>query len=735
MGIIATEIAQWRPIGGPTTHPVPPAPHKSSINPEPRTFTEARGHAHAPPPPPAAFTPPMAPLSSQGGWVYVTTDDPDKTAHCGYQANVGDYSTACGGLNPQLLTDALYWSKRRMPHRGGFLSVGLDVAQNGMCTQSFRGWYAAAGLTEPVTYIKSASEIAAVNFGLYSVVYVPSSDTRCTDGLTDQSNLALQTRSFIITSFVSDDHGSIIARRFDITSYINDAHGSILVQSQNAQTNPYLFFPGALNYVSNSYEDVNVTPYLGKFCPACTNQTMSRSGVSYHGYFTGPNGWLGLNPLLYKRGQCPNLFGPNQNCQVAALYGFNVKLTNVTCWNGDGSKNEAASDCWKCGDNWVDQTSANMYPEECDNGTMNGVSDATACKKEMGDPQALSTWVTGQDPCLNKWLGVSCSGSQVMGLDFMSIHIPRPSTPTPYLPMAADETDKAALLPVSLGELTSLTALAFGPTAKIWSSPSKLKDLRNGRTNVEGQLPAHWSGMVALTALAVAHNQQLEGTLPPQWSSMTGLRDLDLQDSGLQGTLPPQWSAMTRMGQIVLSTNNLTSSVPPEWGDNSAMDNTELCGIFPTFPVEVRVFYNNTKVSDQCAPPPAPPPGPPPPFPPLAPGTQVPIELFRATVARYIKDGSELPAVKGVEIVVTGRHVSTRFRVPTSSSMSTCGQSSIEAQIFIISTTMGLPTPNISADCSNGDAMDDPNLGAGSVNVPKRKLTSRKILSSRRWTQ
>eukprot|EP00798_Chlamydomonas_sp_ICE-L_P009543 gene9543-3720_t len=315
---------------------------------------------------------------------------------------------------------------------------------------------------------------------------------------------------------------------------------------------------------------------------------------------------------------------------------------------------------------------------------------------------------------------------------------------------------------------------------------------------------------------------------------MTGLRDLDLQDSGLQGTLPPQWSAMTRMGQIVLSTNDLTSSVPVdtlkttdplEWKDNEAMgalnivyltDNTKLCGIFPafpleisvyynntevnksyntklcgiipafpvemsvyynntgvnksyntklcgsypTFPVEVSVYYNNTRVNEPCAPPPAPPSGPPPPSPPLVPGTRVPIELFKATVARYIKDGSELPAVEGVNIVVTSRRMptrfrvptssmvstcvkifvtsrrmSTRFRVPTSSKVSTCGKSSIEEQIYIISANMGLPTPNISADCSTGDAMDDQNLGAESVNVQRRKLTPRKILSSRRLTQ
>ena len=55
-------------------------------------------------------------------------------------------------------------------NKSGILAIGCN---NNPALSSLQSWLTAASITEPVTYITTAAQIAAVNFTQFKLVYLP----------------------------------------------------------------------------------------------------------------------------------------------------------------------------------------------------------------------------------------------------------------------------------------------------------------------------------------------------------------------------------------------------------------------------------------------------------------------------------------------------------------------------------------------------------------------------------
>lgn len=69
---------------------------------------------------------------------------------------------------------AVYFATLKSAYLGaksGILAVGIN---GNPALSTFRSWLTAGGISEPVTYITSTTDIAAANFSRYKVLYVPS---------------------------------------------------------------------------------------------------------------------------------------------------------------------------------------------------------------------------------------------------------------------------------------------------------------------------------------------------------------------------------------------------------------------------------------------------------------------------------------------------------------------------------------------------------------------------------
>eukprot|EP00798_Chlamydomonas_sp_ICE-L_P009167 gene9167-16296_t len=327
-------------------------------------------------------------------------------------------------------------------------------------------------------------------------------------------------------------------------------------------------------------------------------------------------------------------------------------------------------------------------------------------KAELGDPPELSEWVTGEDPCVYEWPGVTCTGGIVTEIDLSGILDGASSSPTP------------GLLPPTLANITSLTSikisdapLILGKLPPQWSALTGLQHLEVVGTGALGKLPSQWSSLTQLSYLKVAGNS-ITSTLPQSWSTLQGLVTLNLSGNDISGSLPDTWSSLDDLTDLNLASNLLASSLPPSWtaaapGGMASLQiltvafNTGLCGDLP--PTGATVVFDSTALGKPCVAPLANAPPPTATRPTATPPGSGPISLFTASVDRFLDSVDELPEVPGVTYSISERRVQTSFRVPRSSRAADCEDQTINDEMLKLVELLDLPSPNISVDCSPAD--------------------------------
>ncbi|KAK7359898.1 hypothetical protein VNO77_01866 [Canavalia gladiata] len=177
-------------------------------------------------------------------------------------------------------------------------------------------------------------------------------------------------------------------------------------------------------------------------------------------------------------------------------------------------------------------------------------------KKELGNPQELSSWDPITDCCNQTWQGVFCeiiqTQTRVNHLDLFDLNL-RQSYP----------------IPPSIANLPYLDFLSFyripnlaGPIPPTITKLTKLRYLTVGYTNVSGQIPNFLAQIKTLVNINLFNNK-LSGPLPDSLSSLPNLEGITFEDNRLTGSIPESYGSFSkRLTSLRLSRNRLSGKIP-----------------------------------------------------------------------------------------------------------------------------------------------------------------------------
>eukprot|EP00798_Chlamydomonas_sp_ICE-L_P014898 gene14898-20942_t len=161
----------------------------------------------------------------QGGWMFLSHHEADESGLCA--KGVADPSITCGGLFWLAMDEGLTLATIRNPSLSGILVFGINGGAGGGAYDSFNIWLALTSYpSEPVTYLTTEAQILAADFSTYKMIYMPSSATYASDGVT------------------ADQSTWIMARNWDIETYINTHYGSVMKLAARDEDEPFGFLPG-----------------------------------------------------------------------------------------------------------------------------------------------------------------------------------------------------------------------------------------------------------------------------------------------------------------------------------------------------------------------------------------------------------------------------------------------------------------------------------------------------------
>ncbi|XP_050232581.1 probable LRR receptor-like serine/threonine-protein kinase At2g16250 [Mercurialis annua] len=202
-------------------------------------------------------------------------------------------------------------------------------------------------------------------------------------------------------------------------------------------------------------------------------------------------------------------------------------------------------------------------------------------------------WPIKGNPCTN-WTGVLCANGSVSGINISGFRRTRVGSQNPQfvvdalvnltrltsfnasrfrLPGSIPDLfgqsldslrvldlrfcDVRNAIPLSLGNLTSLTSLYLSGNSLAGSIPSSL-----------GQL-------VLLSVLDLSQNS-LTGSIPVSFGSLANLTSLDMSNNFFSGSIPPGIGTLFKLVYLNLSSNQLSSAIPAQLGDLSQLVDLDL---------------------------------------------------------------------------------------------------------------------------------------------------------------
>lgn len=188
----------------------------------------------------------------------------------------------------------------------------------------------------------------------------------------------------------------------------------------------------------------------------------------------------------------------------------------------------------------------------------------------------LASWDPTTDPCLDGWVGVSCSCD-------------------PYFTDPASATHYPVCTPLPPANGTDIPVLQLN-----------LGDVRITNFSIlDGDLPPALGSLSQLRVLNLeGHN--LTGNIPNEWSQLTSLEQLILSSNNVTGTLPGWLQYFNNLKYVFLDDNQLSGPLPVEWCAGAwwffdVRNNAGLCGPVPTCLYDRLISFWGTSLIDAVA--------------------------------------------------------------------------------------------------------------------------------------
>jgi Ca2+-binding RTX toxin-like protein len=159
------------------------------------------------------------------------------------------------------------------------LVIGSNSGQSLAATTSAASHAGGPG-AHAVTFVNTPAAIAAVNFNLFSAIYVPSSDANTTGGITNAQIAALA------------------ARKVDIGNFVRAGGGiATLTEIGNAGAMSFLELPLPYTLAPTNNDTMIQQPALAAAGFSITNAELT-AGTPVHNHWTGPAGFNGLDVFV-----------------------------------------------------------------------------------------------------------------------------------------------------------------------------------------------------------------------------------------------------------------------------------------------------------------------------------------------------------------------------------------------------------------------------------------------------
>ena len=146
-----------------------------------------------------------------------------------------------------------------------------------------------------------------------------------------------------------------------------------------------------------------------------------------------------------------------------------------------------------------------------------------------------------KDTLISNWDGITISGGRVSEIE-----------------LTTNKGNLNGNIPAEFGHLSALTHLHF------WDNAS-----------LTGNIPAALGHLSNLTVLALRRNK-LTGAIPPELANLSAVEQFLLDDNELTGEIPPELANLSTAQYLLLSRNQLTGEIPPELGNLSSLLHLEL---------------------------------------------------------------------------------------------------------------------------------------------------------------
>ncbi|KAK4835479.1 hypothetical protein QYF36_010277 [Acer negundo] len=173
-------------------------------------------------------------------------------------------------------------------------------------------------------------------------------------------------------------------------------------------------------------------------------------------------------------------------------------------------------------------------------------------------------WPIKADPCL-VWNGIRCVNGSVVGIDISGFRRTRIGKQNPQfavdslvnLTNLASFNASRFLLPGSIPDLLGQGLLSL-----------QVLDLRS--CSVSGRIPVSLGNLTTLTSLYLSDNG-LTGAIPSSLGQLSFLSVLDLSKNSLTGNIPASFVSLKNLSSLDISSNNLTGSIPTGIGTLSKL--------------------------------------------------------------------------------------------------------------------------------------------------------------------